>query len=150
MPKISIKPLTVNRAYQGRRFKTPEHNSYRKELMLRLPDIELPKPPYIVYYEFGFSNSQCDYDNAVKPFQDALQERYGFNDKDIAEAHIKKVVVRKGHEYIYFDIWGCSFSDEVRTGMAEIISNIEYAENTQNRVEDAIEVLDACFRNYVK
>lgn len=150
MPKISIKPLTVNRAYQGRRFKTPEHNSYRKELMLRLPDIELPKPPYIVYYEFGFSNSQCDYDNAVKPFQDALQERYGFNDKDIAEAHIKKVVVKKGHEYIYFDIVGLGLSDEVYRGMEEITSDNEYQERMYNQIEDVVKTLDICFRNYVK
>lgn len=104
MVTIPIKPLTVNRAYQGRRFKTPEHNYYRQELMLRLPNIELPEPPYIVYYEFGFSNSQCDYDNAVKPFQDALQERYGFNDKDIVQAHISKVITPKGQEYISFQI----------------------------------------------
>ena len=101
---IQVKPVTVNRAYKGRRFKTSEHDAFRAECLLKLPDIELPSPPFEVWYEFGFSNTQCDYDNAVKPFQDALQERYQFNDKLIYKAHIRKYIVPKGCEFISFNI----------------------------------------------
>lgn len=31
---------------------------------------------------------------------DILQKKYGFNDRDIYELHIKKTIVPKGNEYI--------------------------------------------------
>lgn len=104
MNKIDIKPLTVNRAWAGRRFKTPAYVKYREDLMLLLPKIELLDPPYCLELEFGFSNNASDFDNPVKPFCDALQDRYGFNDKEITEAHIYKRIVAKGQEYIAFEL----------------------------------------------
>lgn len=102
---LDIKPLSVNEAWQGKRFKTSKYAAYRKELVLRLPPIEnFPEPPYSVYYEFGLSNPKSDFDNPIKPFQDALQERYGFDDKHIVDARVKKIIVPKGKEYIRFSI----------------------------------------------
>lgn len=72
--------------------------------MTMLIAIKLPQPPFKVYYEFGMSNSQSDWDNPIKPLQDILQKRYNFNDKDIYEANVKKVKVKKGEEYIKFEI----------------------------------------------
>ena len=43
-------------------------------------------------------------DNPIKPFTDCLQKKYGFNDNRIIEAHIKKVKVKKGEEYIKFEL----------------------------------------------
>lgn len=102
--KLDIKPLSVNEAWQGKRFKSPKYKAYEKALMLMLPAVRLPDPPYKVYYEYGFSNSQSDYDNPTKEFQDILQKKYGFNDSKIYEANIRKVVVKKGQEYIKFRI----------------------------------------------
>lgn len=104
MFKINIKPLSVNEAWVGRRFKTPKHKAYKEELMLMLPNLKLPPPPYSVIYEFGLSNSRADWDNPVKLLQDTLQERYEFDDKHILEAHVTKVKVDKGKEYIKFEI----------------------------------------------
>lgn len=98
--RVNIKPLSVNRAWQGRRYKTDAYEAYEMEMLLRLPPGRLPEPPYRVFYEFGFSNKLCDYDNPVKPTQDCLAKKYGFNDKEIYEAHIKKVLVKKGCEYV--------------------------------------------------
>lgn len=53
---------------------------------------------------FGFSSSQSDWDNPIKPFQDVLQKKYGFNDNRIFEAHVYKELVKKGDEYIRFKI----------------------------------------------
>ena len=39
-----------------------------------------------------------------KADEDALQERYGFDDKHIMEAHIRKIIVPRGEEYIEFEI----------------------------------------------
>jgi Holliday junction resolvase RusA-like endonuclease len=99
-----IKPLSVNECWQGQRFKTNAYKIYEKELLLTLPALTLPPAPYSIYFEFGFSNIASDYDNPVKPLQDILQKKYGFNDKDIYEARILKKKVAKGHEYFIFKI----------------------------------------------
>ena len=101
---IKIVPLSVNAAWKGRRFKTQEYKNYEKELLFTLPKILIPKPPYRIYLEFGMSNAASDFDNPTKQFVDILSKKYKFNDKDIYEAHIKKVVVPKGQEYITFEI----------------------------------------------
>jgi Holliday junction resolvase RusA-like endonuclease len=69
-------------------------------MLFILPRITLPEPPYQIYYEFGFSNSQSDYDNPCKPLGDILQKKYGFNDKEIYLAIVRKIIVKKGREYI--------------------------------------------------
>ena len=107
--RVDIKPLSVNRAWQGRRFKTPEYKAYEQEMLLRLPiaDMtEIPDGDLLVCYEFGLSNILADWDNPVKPFQDILQKKYGFSDARIVEAHVKKVKVPKGAEYASFELIG--------------------------------------------
>ena len=98
--RINIKPLSVNDAWQGKRFKSPAYKEYEKLMLCLLPVGKLPEPPYRIYYEFGFSNTQADYDNPCKPLGDILQKKYLFNDKDIYEACIRKRIVKKGEEYI--------------------------------------------------
>lgn len=102
--KVDIKPISVNKVWQGRRFKTKEYSNYERDLLFMLPKIELPKPPYKIYFEFGLSNKANDWDNSIKPFQDVLQKKYNFDDKDIYEAVVKKVIVKKGSEYVKFFI----------------------------------------------
>ena len=97
---VHMKPLSVNDAWKGKRYKSDAYRAYEMEMLLRLPPGRLPEPPYRVYYEFGLSNRQADFDNPCKPLGDILQRKYGFNDKEIYEAHIRKVLVRKGCEYI--------------------------------------------------
>jgi hypothetical protein len=104
MIKINIKPLSVNDVWQGKRFKTPAYKNYEKLLLLTLPKIKIPEPPYVIYFEFGFSNSASDWDNPVKPFQDILSKKYRFNDKLIKRAIVDTVLVKKGHEYVKFKI----------------------------------------------
>lgn len=101
---LNIKPLSVNEAWQGQRFKTQKYLDFEKLVLLSLKPMAVPDPPYSVSFEFGMSNSLSDYDNAVKPLQDVLQKKYGFNDKDIFEAHIRKVKVAKGQEYFKFSM----------------------------------------------
>ena len=76
MVRVNIKPLSVNKCWQGRRFKTVEYKNYEKALLMMLPKINIPEPPFTVYYEFGFSSIASDLDNPVKPLQDVLQKRY--------------------------------------------------------------------------
>lgn len=94
--------MSVNVAWKGRRFKTDEYKAYRRELLLRLSQVELPDPPFTLVMEFGVSNPVADWDNPIKPLQDILQDAYGFNDKKIYEGVGRKVLVPKGQEYIRF------------------------------------------------
>jgi Holliday junction resolvase RusA-like endonuclease len=97
--EYKIKPLSVNDAWKGKRYKTDLYKNYEKELLLALPQKTLPEPPYRIYFEFGFSSSLSDYDNPVKPLQDIIGKKYGFDDRDIERAVIAKKKVKKGEEY---------------------------------------------------
>ena len=103
---VKIKPLSVNDAWGGRRYKTPEYKVYEEELLWILPRCKVPEGKLEVYYEFGLSSKNADYDNCIKQFQDCIAKKYGFNDKNIYDARIKKVDVEKGKEYIKFEIYG--------------------------------------------
>ncbi len=105
MEIIKIKPLSVNRSYQGRRFSTPELKAYKEALMYLLPKMVVQKKRKLsVHYVFGLSSKLADLDNNIKSFQDTLCERYGFNDRDIYELYAEKKIVEKGKEYVAFDI----------------------------------------------
>lgn len=97
--------MTVNQAWQGKRFKTPKYKAYEQELLLRLRPMSIPAEGDLeVRYVFGLSNSLSDWDNPIKPFQDVLQKRHGFDDRRITKAVVTKVIVGKGQEYIEYEI----------------------------------------------
>ena len=52
-----VRALSVNKCWQGQRFKTPEYKNYERALLFLLPKFEMPKPPYILKIEVGFSNT---------------------------------------------------------------------------------------------
>ena len=104
MVKVNVKPLSVNKAWQGRRFKTKEYKEYEKELLLKLSPLELPKKPYSLKIIFGVENKLTDIDNLLKLFIDIAQKKYGFNDRDIYELNVKKEIVKKGFSFIKFKI----------------------------------------------
>ncbi len=104
MTRINIKPLSVNEAWKGKRFKTDKYKEYQKTLLWLLPKIKIPAPPYEIYFRFGFSSSLSDWDNPVKPTQDILCKKYGFDDRLIRRAIIETEIVGKGKEYIEFEI----------------------------------------------
>ena len=104
MARISIKAISINEAYRGRRFATTALKDYKQALFLLLPKKTLKHGKLSVVYEFGVSSKGSDGDNLIKAFQDCIAEAYGFNDNKIYEWHVKKVDVPKGSEYIDFDI----------------------------------------------
>jgi len=48
MLKIEITPLSVNKVWQGKRFKTPVYSKYETIVLLMLPKISIPEPPFKV------------------------------------------------------------------------------------------------------
>ena len=102
---VAIKPLSVNDAWKGRRYKTKEYKAYEKELLYRLPPkLDVPEGKLKIELEFGFSSKGSDGENPVKCFIDVLQTKYGFNDNRIYRYEINKEIVKKGFEYIKFRI----------------------------------------------
>ena len=106
MIKVDIKPLSINESFQGRRFKTPKYKKYRQDLLYLLPlGLGFDKQDRLeLSIEWGFSNKQSDIDNCAKGFIDGLQDMYGFNDSQIYKLNLSKEIVKKGEEYIKFDI----------------------------------------------
>lgn len=105
MARIAIKPITLNKAYSGRRFATPYLKDFKQELMWQLPRMKIPDGKLACKYIFGVSFKGCDIDNLIKAFQDCLAEVYGFNDNRIYKLEVEKNDVKKGEEYIEFKIW---------------------------------------------
>ena len=102
---IKIKPMSVNRAFQGRRFKSRDYKAYEEEFLYLLPSLDISDDKQLrVRLEFGMSNAGMDIDNPIKPVLDILQKKYGFNDNQIYELHIFKVKTKKGEEYVKFSI----------------------------------------------
>lgn len=102
--EIKIKPLSVNKAWQGKRFKTNNYKSYEKEMLLRLPKLDVGEGILRIDIELSFSNKGADIDNPLKPLLDILQKKFGFNDSQIYELNVKKFIVKKGEEKIKFEI----------------------------------------------
>ena len=97
---LNIKPLSVNEAWQGRRFKTVKYARFEHAALLLLPGVALPPPPYDITICYHFSNKAADIDNPLKMTLDILQKRYGFNDRDIYRIELLKYICKKGDEKI--------------------------------------------------
>lgn len=104
MEQINIKPLSVNEAWQGKRYKTDKYKYYEKELLLLLKPMKIPEGNLQVFYEFGFSSKLSDWDNPIKCLQDILQKKFNFNDSRIFKATVTKKIVPRGKEYLKFKI----------------------------------------------
>ena len=102
---LDVKPMSVNKAWQGRRYKTKEYKQYEKALLHLLPSRNFDfKGDLSIEITFGFSNTTSDIDNPLKPLLDILQKKYGFNDRCVYQLNIKKEVVKKGNEFINIKI----------------------------------------------
>lgn len=105
MNTVKIKPMTVNQAWQGRRYKTPEYKAWREQINWMLPAVvDVPEGKMMLMVTFGVSSKLSDMDNLMKPFIDALQDKYGFNDRNIYAGLVGKVDVPKGSEFIKFSL----------------------------------------------
>jgi Holliday junction resolvase RusA-like endonuclease len=104
--KINEKPLSVNQAWQGKRFKTPIYKAYEKEMLLRMPAGKIETDQMLrVEFFFGFSNKASDLDNPVKLLLDIAQKKYGFNDSNVYELNVRKCIVKKGEEFLHMGIY---------------------------------------------
>lgn len=104
--ELKIKPLSINCAFQGRRFKTPAYKKFERDLMFLIPVPKKPIPEMLrIEYFFGFSSPLADLDNPVKMVTDCLQTKLGFNDRNVWELNVRKCIVPKGQEFISIGIY---------------------------------------------
>jgi len=104
---LQIKPLSVNEAFKGRKFRTDKYDVFIRNCLLILPKtILIPEEKNIkLAIEFGFSSKASDIDNCCKSFIDCLVKKYKVDDRFIYEMHVFKSIVKKGEEYIKFKIY---------------------------------------------
>jgi len=88
----------------GKRYKTKAYKDYEKAVLLMLKPMEVESGKLLLSLRFGLSSKNADYDNPIKPFQDILSKKFGFNDRFIYKAIIEKVDVAKGEEFIEFEL----------------------------------------------
>lgn len=103
--RLDIKPLSVNQAWIGKLRKTKALRSYITDVGYLLPPVREPLDGKLkLTIKWGFSSIASDIDNPLKPFIDCLQDKYDFDDKQIYELIVLKDVVKRGKEYIEFEI----------------------------------------------
>lgn len=103
---IGIKPLSVNKCWQGRRYKTDDYKEYEKAMLKILPKkIFIPKGKIWLKIKVCISSKNADIDNILKPTIDILQKKYGFNDRKIYRLSVIKEDVKKGFESIEFQFY---------------------------------------------
>lgn len=107
MIHINIKPLSANLMYSGRKVKSHKYRAYEKLLLPLLPTtMEVPEGTLHLSLVVGVSSKLSDLDNILKPFIDCLQLKYDFNDKWIYKISAVKANVKKGEEFIEFELRG--------------------------------------------
>jgi Holliday junction resolvase RusA-like endonuclease len=91
---IPIKALSVNEAWQGKRYKTIAYKKYENDVYKLLTGI--PKAPEggleVTYWFYMTNHKLADNDNPVKPLQDILKKRGIIkDDRFIYATHIFKI-----------------------------------------------------------
>jgi Holliday junction resolvase RusA-like endonuclease len=103
---IKQKPLSVNEAYRGRRFRTKAYIEFERSMLLKMPKGKIDSDQMLrVELFFGFSTKSADIDNPIKATLDLAQKKFGFNDKMVYELNVRKCIVKKGDEFISMGIF---------------------------------------------
>lgn len=106
--ELKIKPLSVNKLYNGQRTRSKLYNKYHRDIAFLLPKLKGEIPEMIrVELFFGFSTKNADIDNCAKGILDIVSKKYEFNDNRIYELNIRKCIVQKGDEFISIGIYPC-------------------------------------------
>lgn len=106
---LPLKPLSINAAFQGRRFKTKECNNYCKDLDILLPDHEQIKGFVEIHYKFHLVNwKRTDGDNLIKILTDCIVKKGIIeDDRKIMKYIIEKIPSEK--DIIEIEIKGLMF-----------------------------------------
>lgn len=106
---LATTPLSVNKAWQGRRYKTDEYIWYEREIgkLVQLnPPTEQLDGLLEIHFTFHLKHHKTtDYDNLLKPLQDILCKcKVIDDDRFIYEARISKRPETENGDLIVVDI----------------------------------------------
>jgi Holliday junction resolvase RusA-like endonuclease len=103
---LDIKPLSVNRCWQGRRFKTKDYLQYERDVLLLLPKNVIIKGEVEVNVKYFCKHyGLLDIDNISKPLLDILVKNGMIED----DRKITKLVLQKiksQNDYLEIEIIG--------------------------------------------
>ena len=89
---LDIKPISINKAFRGRRFKTQECNDYEDDFMKIAPRQKMIEGIVEIEYKFYTKNHKmADIDNMIKVTQDLLVKCHYIED----DRKIYKLIVYK-------------------------------------------------------
>ena len=93
---VPCEPFSVNKAFQGRRFKTKECKHWESYFQMLLPKKTMVMGKVSVRYRFFLKNhAMVDFDNLIKIMQDNLVKAgYIEDDRKIYRAYVEKVPCR--------------------------------------------------------
>lgn len=105
--KLKTKPLSVNKCWQGRRFKTKDYKKYEEELLLTLKKEPMIRGYVEVVLEFRLKNDKrSDVDNFVKPLLDIIVKKGLIeDDRFIRHLDIYKFPAEKDSVNIVINKW---------------------------------------------
>ena len=104
---VPVKSLSINQAFQGRRFKSSKYVDFCRDVCKVLPFAKKTiKGECMIDYTFYESNyKMSDVDNRIKTMQDMLVNlNYIADDKQIIELRARKKQCKKGEEKIIIEI----------------------------------------------
>ena len=89
---VDLPPLSINKAWQGRRYKTKEYVNWLKDGLLLLPKRAMITEPVEVCLTFYMRHvNQADVDNPVKTCLDLMVKRgYLKDDVQVQSLHVYK------------------------------------------------------------
>lgn len=94
---LPVKPLSANKLWQGRRFKTPEYLAYERELWAFTPRRQVAGEVELTV-EFFVANRRADTDNMLKGLLDVLTKMGVYEDDSmIMSLHAHKIIGDKEH-----------------------------------------------------
>lgn len=90
---IELKPVSINKAFQGKRYKTVECKDFEKDFMILAPKQKMIKGIVEIEYKFYLKrHALTDYDNCIKVVQDLIVKcEYIEDDRKIYKATIYKI-----------------------------------------------------------
>jgi Holliday junction resolvase RusA-like endonuclease len=104
MVRINLPPLSVNKAWKGKRYKTNDYIKFEKNCLLLIPMQKIGNKPLELIINYGFSSKGSDIDNPNKLIIDILSKKLCFNDNLIYKITITKEIVAKGKEFFEYTL----------------------------------------------
>ena len=110
--KIDIKPLSINKAFQGRRFKTRDCKDFETEVLFLLKNYKKRHEGWVwINYGWHIKNFKLsDEANFIKVFQDCLVKAGIIEDDRFIKGHTSEKF-QSEEEYITFKIRQCPDGD---------------------------------------